>query len=103
MVSSKLNKYLFFISGTLIFSYIILRASFLEPLHDEVATFFHFIESGNIWGDKAPLDANNHLINSFWGRFMYLIFNENYFSFRFLSVISKLLIQSKKMNTNGWF
>ena len=33
-----------------IFIYLIFRAIFNEPLHDEVATFFNYIEGGRIFG-----------------------------------------------------
>ncbi len=68
--------------------YVVLRALFVSPLHDEVATYFHFIESGYIWGDGAILDANNHLLNSLCGWISYKIFGESFFFFRLPNVVS---------------
>ncbi len=66
----------------LLFIYLVFRAIYVPPLHDEVATFFHFIEYGDIWSDTAVLDANNHLLNSYLSRFFYLIFGEHFFYLR---------------------
>jgi hypothetical protein len=55
---------------------------FVPPLHDEVATFFHYIETGNILNDNTIIDANNHLLNSFLSRFSYLIFGEHFWAYR---------------------
>lgn len=85
----KLNIFLI-LYVCFLFIYVLLRAFYLEPLHDEVATFIHYIETGKIIGNDIVLDANNHFINSYWGRFMFVCFGENYFNFRLLSVISFL-------------
>tara|TARA_B100000508_G_scaffold141096_1_gene146879 strand:+ start:113864 stop:115645 length:1782 start_codon:yes stop_codon:yes gene_type:complete len=72
----------------LLFSYVILRAIYVPPLHDEVATFFHYIETGDIWSDSAMLDANNHLLNSYLSRFSYLIFGEGLWALRLPNVLT---------------
>jgi hypothetical protein len=74
-----------------IFIYLILRAYFVEPLHDEVATFFHYIETGIFWGDEALLDANNHLLNSFLSHQLYLWFGPNFFFLRLPNLLSFIL------------
>ncbi|HLP56355.1 MAG TPA: hypothetical protein VK151_15065 [Fluviicola sp.] len=71
--------------------YAILRAWLVAPLHDENATFFHYIETGAIWGKGSLLDANNHLLNSYLGRFFYRLFGENYFLFRLPTALSTML------------
>ncbi len=71
-----------------LFSYLLLRAYYVEPLHDEVATFFHFIETGLIWGDNALLDANNHLVNSYLARQLFLWFGSDFFWLRLPNVLS---------------
>lgn len=68
--------------------YLLLRAYYVEPIHDEAATFFHFIESGHIMDDQTLLDANNHLLNSYLGRGIYKICGLNFFLFRLPSVLS---------------
>jgi hypothetical protein len=71
-----------------LFVYIILRAWLVDLLHDEAATFLHFIETGYIWHAKALLDANNHLLNSFAGKIIFKLFGENYFLLRLPNVLS---------------
>jgi hypothetical protein len=66
----------------LLWIYIVLRIIFVPPLHDEVATFFHYIETGNILNNNTIVDANNHLLNSFLSRFSYLIFGEHFWAYR---------------------
>lgn len=62
--------------------YAILRAWIVEPIHDEVATFFHYIETGEIRGGRSLMDANNHLLNSWLGNLSYRLFGESFFLFR---------------------
>lgn len=71
----------------LLWLYVWLRAWLVPPLHDEVATYFHFIEPGNIWGEHAQLDANNHLLNSVLGRLIYRLSGESFFFFRLPNVL----------------
>ena len=66
----------------LLWTYVILRALFTEPLHDETATFFHYIETGDIFGPDIVLDANNHIVNSLVGRCMYEWFGDHFFLYR---------------------
>lgn len=68
--------------------YFILRAWIVEPIHDEAATFLHFIEPGHIWDDQTLLDANNHLLNSFLCRGMYNLFGMHFFLFRLPSLLA---------------
>jgi len=93
MVANKLkleSNYSVFawILFVLLFVYLFLRAWFVEPLHDEVATLFHYVETGLIWGDKALLDANNHLINSYLSRWLFLIFGADFFWLRLPNLFS---------------
>ncbi len=67
--------------------YFTLRAIFLAPLHDESATFLHFIEPEIWFGDAVMLDANNHLFNSFLGSFLHSLFGNEFFLFRLPSLL----------------
>lgn len=89
MLSKLSTKRIFF--GTffiILMTYFLLRAWFVAPMHDEVATFFHYIETGKIWGDEALKDANNHLLNSWLGYFFYRNFGEHFFLFRLPSLLA---------------
>ncbi len=72
----------------LITIYLLLRAAFVEPLHDESATFLFFIEPESVIGQGIVQDANNHLLNSFLGTAIYHFFGENFFLFRLPNVLS---------------
>jgi hypothetical protein len=71
-----------------LFVYLFLRAYYVEPIHDEVATFFHYIETGIYWGDKILLDANNHILNSYLSHKLFLLFGSNFFFLRLPNVLS---------------
>lgn len=87
---SKLSTKNILVGAFFIFlmSYFLLRAWFVAPMHDEVATFYHYIETGEIWGDQALKDANNHLLNSWLGYFFYRNFGEHFFLFRLPSLLA---------------
>lgn len=71
-----------------VFIYLLIRALFNEPLHDEIATFYFYIYHGNFIGRDLVCDANNHLLNSFIGHFIYKLFGENFFLFRLPNLLS---------------
>lgn len=99
------------ISGILfvfLFIYFVLRAWIVEPIHDEAATFLHFIEPGHIWDEQTLLDANNHLLNSYLGRMMYNLFGLHFFLFRLPSLLAFILffIYTRKLSREvdeGWW
>ena len=62
--------------------YLLLRAWFVEPLHDEVATYFFYIYHGDFWGANMVVDANNHLLNSWLCHAIYRVFGDHFFLFR---------------------
>ncbi len=72
----------------LLFIYILLRAIFVDLLHDEAATFLHYLETGYLYGPLSITDANNHLLNSFVGHVLFKIFGENIFILRLPNVLS---------------
>ncbi len=73
---------------SILFTYVLLRAYYINPLHDELASFFHYIETGRIIGEGIVQDANNHLLNSYLGRLLYLLFGENFFVMRLPNVLA---------------
>lgn len=70
----------------LLLLYCLLRAWFVAPMHDEAATFLHFVEPGKIWGSETLLDANNHLFNSYLNRIIYKYVGTDFFLFRLPNV-----------------
>lgn len=79
------------ICGVALLTYLLLRAFLVEPLHDEVATFYHFIEFGTIWGDDTIVDANNHLLNSYLSRGCYLLFGDHFWALRLPNIFGFIL------------
>ena len=71
-----------------IFIYLIIRALFNEPLHDEIATFFNYIETGKINGKDVIQDAQNHLLNSYISHYLYKFCGNNLFSLRIANLIA---------------
>ena len=82
------NKWLTGILFAVLFLYLILRAILVEPLLDELGTFYWYIQSGNILNENAVLDANNHLLNSFIGHYCYKLFGDHFVLYRLLAIIS---------------
>ena len=78
---SFFQKYAIALFG-FVFIYLVLRAYFNEPLHDEVATFFNYIETGRIFGEGVIQVAQNHLLNTYASRWMYLMFGDDFFFLR---------------------
>jgi hypothetical protein len=74
-----------------LFSYLLLRAIYVPPLHDEIATYFHYIESGDYFSRGMILDANNHVLNSFLSRIIYRIHDGAFFWFRVPNLLAFVL------------
>jgi hypothetical protein len=71
-----------------VFVYLCLRALYNAPLHDEIACFFNYIEPGRIFEEGLVQDAQNHLLNSFLTRGMFLLFGDNFFFLRLPNLLS---------------
>lgn len=54
-----------------VFLYVVLRAVHVPTFHDEAATFFHYVVTGEFLPSMALWDANNHLLNSALGGLAY--------------------------------
>lgn len=65
-----------------LFGYAIMRAWFVVPMLDELATFFDYIRTGHYFNTIEHLDANNHVLNSFFGHQFYRLFGDHFFLFR---------------------
>ncbi len=71
-----------------LFVYLFLRALYVDILHDEAATFLHYIETGYFFGPNSIVDANNHLLNSVVCRGIYKVYGENFFLLRLPNLLS---------------
>jgi len=81
------NDFSFFFIGIAVFTYVVLRAIFVPPYSDELKSFFDYIQTGSFQPFHAHLDANNHIINSLFSRFFYLVFGDCIFILRLPNVL----------------
>ncbi len=61
---TPLHKNLYIITAIAIAIYLVLRGIHIPLVHDEAATFFHYIHSFDFIPYIAHWDANNHILNS---------------------------------------
>ncbi|MES2760773.1 MAG: hypothetical protein V4677_01150 [Bacteroidota bacterium] len=67
--------------------------SYLVPFnHDETATFFFFIQSGHYMPFHSPVDANNHVLNSFLGNICFHLFGSSPFSLRLPNLMGLVIL-----------
>ena len=71
-----------------LFAYAIIRAWLVVPMLDELGTFFSYIRTGHYFNTIERLDANNHVLNSFFGHQLYLMFGDSFFLFRLSSLFA---------------
>lgn len=83
----KKNTYL--LLSLLVFLFLVLRAIYVPLVHDEIATFFYYIqpfEYNPLTG--ANPDANNHILNSFLSGISYKLFGYSAWSIRLPNLLS---------------
>ena len=65
-----------------IFIYLIIRSIYVPLIHDEAATFFHYIQSSSFIPFHSLNDANNHFLNSLLTYISYTLFGDSEFALR---------------------
>lgn len=65
-----------------VFIYLLLRSSLIPLVHDEAATFFHYIHKASFLPPFAHWDANNHILNSMLSYFSYSLFGSSELALR---------------------
>jgi hypothetical protein len=73
--------------GFLLTTYLVLRGIYTPMLHDEIATFFYFIQPNDFLPPHAHWDANNHVLNSFLGNLSYQMFGDAPWALRLPNMI----------------
>ncbi len=86
MKESSIRYFLFF-SAISVFIYLIARAVLVPIVHDEAASFFHYLSRFDFIPGKAHSDANNHLLNSFLSGLSIKAGGNNLFFLRFANLI----------------
>lgn len=74
-----------------LFAYLCLRAIYVEPLHDELATYYFYIYQGDFYGKHEVFDANNHLLNSLLSHFIYKLSGDNWLFLRLPNLLAFVL------------
>ncbi len=87
-----MKKSLFIVLSFLVFVYLALRAIYVPLVHDEIATFFYYIQML----DVNPLaganpDANNHILNSLLAGFSHKYLGYSAFAIRLPNLLSFIL------------
>ncbi len=75
----------------ILWSFLFTRAVYVPVLHDEIATFFYYIQSDNYMPPGAHWDANNHVLNSMLSNFSYHIFGSSPLALRLPNVLTYVL------------
>jgi hypothetical protein len=72
----------------ILFPYLILRSIYTPILHDEIATFYYYIQTGIYFPPEAHWDANNHILNSMLSNWSFQIFGSEPWALRLPNVLS---------------
>jgi hypothetical protein len=80
------NKWLIWPLFLFLMSYAILRAWFVEPLFDELATLYWYIQTGFLPGRGATTDANNHILNSLISHQFFKLFGDHFMAYRLFAL-----------------
>lgn len=78
---------LFFVIALVSFVIVIARAKTTPFTHDETATFYYFIQNGHYMPFHAHLDTNNHILNSMFTHWCYLLMGSSKFALRIPNLI----------------
>jgi hypothetical protein len=71
-----------------LFTYLVIRAIFNEPLLDELTTYSNYIQSHKPHNSDVPMDANNHLLNTYLASGTHCLFGGHQFWLRLPNVLS---------------
>lgn len=77
--------------AAMVFVYLIFRALWVPLVHDEAATFFHYVHTGHFFPPKALWDANNHYLNTILTWLSYQIFGSSVFALRLPNLLGFLI------------
>ncbi|TVR39410.1 MAG: hypothetical protein EA392_06605 [Cryomorphaceae bacterium] len=88
---SQIEKrtYLFLVLA--IWVYVLIRAALVPIVHDEAATFLHYIQLNQFIPYFAMWDANNHLLNTAFGHFFVNLFSDHTFWLRLPNALTFLI------------
>lgn len=85
---SRTLKIAFFIIAAIVFGVLAMRSWLVPFAHDEAATFFYYIQSGNFSPYQAHIDANNHVLNSGLSYYCFKLFGDSNLAMRLPNLLS---------------
>lgn len=78
--------------GVLLIAYILLRSILVPLVHDESATFFHYIQAGEFIPFFSHWDANNHILNSGLAIITFNLFGAEAWALRLPNLLALVLL-----------
>lgn len=88
---SAFEKKLILAIFIILWIFLLLRAIYVPVLHDELATFYYYIQTDNYFPPSAHWDANNHILNSMLSNWSYHLFGSSPLALRLPNILSFLL------------
>ena len=88
---AKWENGLAFLITMAVFVVVAFRAYNVSITHDEVLTFFKFVQTGKVWPAEGLWDANNHFLNTWLSRLSFLTFGSSELALRLPSLLGALI------------
>ena len=76
------------IAGILSFIYVAARAYLIPAYHDEINSFFLYIQTGDFQPFYSNADTNNHVLNTLFAHLFFLLFGDHIFILRLANLLS---------------
>lgn len=89
ILRKPISEYSFYIiTFIILWTYIWLRAVFTQLTHDEIASFFRYVQIGKFLPYNSEWSANNHILNSFFTYISWSIFGPGTLAFRLPNLLA---------------
>ncbi len=83
----QIDKSVFLLISVSLSVYLVSRAILVPMAHDEIATFYYFVQSGKVSPFLSNIDTNNHFLNSALTWIFYQLFGPGPLSLRLSNLI----------------
>lgn len=90
-IQTRFNS-LFILCSIVTFIIVALRSSLVPFAHDEVATFYYYIQSESFLPFSSHVDANGHFLNSLLSWIAYKLFGSSEFALRIPGLLAYLIL-----------
>jgi len=85
------EKYIYIVFASTIWIYLLLRSVFVPILHDEAATFYHYVISGSFIPYFSNCESNNHILNTLLTYISYHLFGLSKLVLRLPNLLSAII------------